>query len=70
MPLNANWPIQTKYLCPHRCWHSVVKMVSEDDLLVASCAVILIENENKIRKQRKRRFWVRPSLQSRARYIK
>jgi len=43
-------------------------MFSEDDLMIAACAVIIIESEEKIYKRRKRRFWVRPSLLSRERY--
>ncbi|KAF5284836.1 hypothetical protein FQA39_LY04561 [Lamprigera yunnana] len=45
------------------------KMSAEEDILVALGAfIIIIENSEKVCKQRKRRFWVRPSLQSRRKY--
>ncbi|KAJ4438219.1 hypothetical protein ANN_14158 [Periplaneta americana] len=46
---------------------SVVKMCDEEDVLLASAALIVILNANR-RKFRKRRFWVRPNLQSRKIY--
>lgn len=42
-------------------------MFTEKNLLIASCVVIIIDSEEKRRERRKRQFWVRPSLQSRAR---
>ncbi|KAJ4435003.1 hypothetical protein ANN_23576 [Periplaneta americana] len=44
----------------------VVKMCDEEDVLLASAALIIILSAKR-RKFRKRRFWVRPSLQSRNR---
>ncbi|KAJ4440376.1 hypothetical protein ANN_08517 [Periplaneta americana] len=46
---------------------SIVKMCDEEDILLASAALIIILSANR-RKFRKRRFWVRPSLQSRKVY--
>ncbi|KAF5282874.1 hypothetical protein FQA39_LY17454 [Lamprigera yunnana] len=45
------------------------KMSAEEDVLVALGAfIIIVENSEKVCKRRKRRFWVRPSLQSRRKY--
>ena len=41
-------------------------MYTDEDLLVAAAAVILIDLES--HKPRNRQFWVRPSLRGRARY--
>ncbi|KAJ4433099.1 hypothetical protein ANN_15356 [Periplaneta americana] len=46
---------------------SIVKMCDEEDVLLASAALIIILSAKR-RKFRKRRFWVRPSLQSRKMY--
>jgi hypothetical protein len=43
------------------------KMYTNEDLLVAAAAVIIVESEMR-RESRKRWFWVRPNLRGRARY--
>lgn len=43
-------------------------MMDENLLAVAAAAVIIINESDNRREPRKRRFWVRPSLQSRFRY--
>ena len=42
-------------------------MYTNEDLLVAAAAVIIVESEMR-RKPRTRGFWLRPSLEGRARY--
>lgn len=43
------------------------KMSDEDDVLLASAAIIIV-NVLKVREFRRRRFWVRPSLQAKKKY--
>lgn len=75
MPIYAKWQGQMakpvaaathNSLRPYWKWHSVA-MYTDEDLLVAAAAVIVVDRAS--HKPRNRRFWVRPSLgRGRARY--